>query len=215
MISISRRGLLAAAAFLPLSLAAAGACAADAGPLAELKAFLAKTPQASGTFSQTVVDKNGREAAKPSSGTFRFLRPGRFEWVYEKPYVQRIVSDGNKVWIYDPDLAQVTVKTLSQALPATPAAILFGKGDLEQDWLLTEYPPHTVAAKPRKGDAGFESVEMTFSSAGELSSMKMTDSFGQVTSLSFGPIDRSPVDASSFNFRIPKGADVIEDSGIR
>lgn len=215
MISISRRSLVAAAALLPLSLAAAGACAADAGPLAELKAFLAKTPQASGTFSQRVVDKSGREAAKPSSGTFRFLRPGRFEWVYQKPYVQRIVSNGRKVWIYDPDLAQVTVKTLAEALPATPAAILFGRGDLEQDWLLTEYPPHTVAAKPKKGDAGFESVEMTFSGEGELVSMKMTDSFGQVTSLAFGPIDRSAVSASSFSFEIPKGTDVIEDGAIR
>ena len=121
-----------------LCLASAAALAAGkteaTGSLARLKAFLKSTTSARGTFRQTVIDRSGREVSKPSSGYFRFMRPGRFEWTYEKPYVQRIMSDGKTLWIHDPELFQVTEKALEGALPSTPAAILFGERDFEEDW---------------------------------------------------------------------------------
>jgi outer membrane lipoprotein carrier protein len=99
-----------------LCLASAAALAAGkteaTGSLARLKAFLKSTTSARGTFRQTVIDRSGREVSKPSSGYFRFMRPGRFEWTYEKPYVQRIMSDGKTLWIHDPELFQVTEKAL-------------------------------------------------------------------------------------------------------
>ena len=123
MNDMSRRTFLSAAfliAAIPSLVSAEGT-----GARVTLQAFLDRTGEASGRFFQTVTDKTGREAAQPSEGIFRFKRPGRFEWTYEKPYRQQIISDGKTLWIYDPDLMQVTVRRLDGAVRSTPAGILF------------------------------------------------------------------------------------------
>ena len=164
-----------------LCLASAAALAAGkteaTGSLARLKAFLKSTTSARGTFRQTVIDRSGREVSKPSSGYFRFMRPGRFEWTYEKPYVQRIMSDGKTLWIHDPELFQVTEKALEGALPSTPAAILFGERDFEEDWNVTEISDTVLEARPKNPDGSFESVVIEFDARGELAGMELVDTF--------------------------------------
>ena len=173
-----------------LCLASAAALAAGkteaTGSLARLKAFLKSTTSARGTFRQTVIDRSGREVSKPSSGYFRFMRPGRFEWTYEKPYVQRIMSDGKTLWIHDPELFQVTEKALEGALPSTPAAILFGERDFEEDWNVTEISDTVLEARPKNPDGSFESVVIEFDARGELAGMELVDTFAQRTTLVFG-----------------------------
>lgn len=199
-----------------LCLASAAALAAGkteaTGSLVRLKAFLKSTTSARGTFRQTVIDRSGREVSKPSSGYFRFMRPGRFEWTYEKPYVQRIMSDGKTLWIHDPELFQVTEKALEGALPSTPTAILFGERDFEEDWNVTEISDTVLEARPKNPDGSFESVVIEFDARGELAGMELVDTFAQRTTLVFGEIVRECMDPASFRLEIPEGTDVVKSA---
>ena len=200
-----------------ISAAAIGVTLSFAGPAAasgvdQLKAFLSGAKTGQTTFRQIVSRKAGR-APQESSGTFAFARPGKFRWSYEKPHAQIIVGDGAKLWIYDPDLNQVVVRKLDQALGATPAALLAGDDGLEKNFELHDGGKSDevefVDAKPRNPDSGFASVRIGLK--GNLPrTMELHDSFGQVTQLSFGSFERNAtVDASLFRFVPPPGADVV------
>jgi len=104
---------------------------ATAGSIEKLKAFAAQTQSARASFSQMVRDKGGA-TVQSATGKLLFSRPGKFRWEYEKPYQQTIVGDGEKLWVYDKDLNQVTVKKLGGALGSSPAALLAGSNDIEQ-----------------------------------------------------------------------------------
>jgi len=123
----------AAALLLALSLAAP----AQASAVAALREFLAQTKTARGEFTQQVT-RGAVQAAPPSSGTFFFERPGKFRWIYAKPYEQVLVADGERLYLYDKDLNQVTVKKMSAALPASPASILFGGNEFERDFVVAD-----------------------------------------------------------------------------
>ena len=120
--------LTAARLVLLFGLAASLATAAHAASLERFKTFVSSTQSARATFEQRVFDRNKR-MVQESRGTFAFARPGRFRWVYEKPYAQTIVGDGSRVWIYDQELKQVTVRRMDQALTSTPAALLAGNDE--------------------------------------------------------------------------------------
>jgi outer membrane lipoprotein carrier protein len=164
------------------------------------------------TFRQAVASK-GRQETRESTGTFSFQRPGKFRWTYETPYEQLIVGDGDRLWIYDRDLNQVIVRKLDRALGSTPAALLAGDSALEANFDLTDAGTRDgvdfVEAKPRTADTGFERVRIGF--AGNLPRvMELKDTFGNVTTLTFGPFDRnSAQDAAQFRFVPPKGADIV------
>ena len=160
------------------------------------------------TFRQAVAAK-GRQDDPGSTGTFAFQRPGKFRWAYEKPYEQLIVGDGDRLWIYDRDLNQVIVRKLDRALGSTPAALLAGDSALEANFDLTDAGSRDgldfVEAKPRTPDTGFERVRIGF--ADNLPRvMELKDTFGNVTTLTFGPFDRnSAQDAAQFRFVPPQG----------
>lgn len=211
MPSFSRRALLAAACLLPLtSVIHAGEVPKSARE--KFRAFLKSSDMAVGEFTQTVTDKTGREAAAPSSGYFRFMRPGRFEWTYVKPYRQEIMSDGQTLWIHDPDLYQVTVKKLTDALPSTPAAMLFGDPRFEEDWHLRDVSDTVLEATPKKPDGGFDRVTISFDDKGALTGMVLVDGFGQSTVLTVRGFRRETLEPSSFVMKIPEGTDVVESA---
>ena len=204
--------VLTALAALAAVLGLAGAGDARATGLDQLKAFLdgAKTGRA--TFRQVVANR-GKVGAQEAAGTFLFARPGRFRWAYEKPYEQLIVGDGDKLWIYDRDLNQVIVRKLDRALGASPASLLAGSNALESNFDLTEAGKtdgvEFVDAKPKAADTGFESVRIGFRD-NLPRTMELRDTFGNVTTLTFGAFDRNPVlDPGLFRFVPPKGADVV------
>ena len=191
-------------------LLAAGQAHADA--LAQLKQFMDGTRTARGSFSQQVLSKSGRKPQQ-ASGTFAFSRPGKFRWVYEKPYAQLLVGDGSKLWAFDQELNQVTTKKLGQALGNTPAAILAGDNSLDKNFVLKDAGDadglEWVEATPKSDDSSFERIRMGFA-GGQLKAMVLHDNFGQTTSLQFGQIERNPaLDAGLFRFVPPKGADVV------
>jgi outer membrane lipoprotein carrier protein len=189
---------------------------ARADALDRMRGFLESTKTLRADFTQTVIAKNGR---KPqfSSGSMAISRPHKFRWQIEKPYPQLIVGDGEKVWLYDPELRQVTVKKQGAALAGSPAALLAGEGlvALQKHFSLVDLGPKDglewLEATPKSTDSGFERVRIGFAGS-ELRSMELVDSFGQSTSLVFERIERNPpLAATTFRFVPPAGADVLGD----
>lgn len=188
--------------------------AAFAGGVDALKAFIGDTRTARANFSQTVLDQNGKLRQK-SEGTLAFSRPGKFRWVYQKPYEQLIVGDGARLWIYDADLEQVTVRKLGDALGSSPAALLAGSNEIEKFFTLKDAGASEglewLEARPKDKESTFESVRMGFAGT-TLAAMELKDTFGQTTRLKFSGMVKNPaVNAGEFKFTPPKGADVISD----
>ena len=197
---------------LVLALALCAAQLAQAAAIDKLHAFLETTKTLRADFAQVVVAKNGKKP-QASSGVMMISRPGKFRWQIDKPYEQLLVGDGEKVWIYDPDLLQVTVKKVDAALGSTPAALLVGGDALEKNFTLAEAGTREgldwVEAIPKSPDSGFEKLQLGFSGE-ELKAMELFDNFGQTTSLAFTNVQLNPaLPAAQFRFTPPTGADVI------
>lgn len=171
-------------------------------------------------FTQTVTSppKDGQAArTKTSSGSFAFQRPGRFKFVYQKPFEQTIVADGQTLWLYDVDLNQVTQRPQAQALGSTPAALLASAPDLSAiraEFTLEPAPDQDglqwVLARPKAKDGQLQSVRVGF--AGEqLAALDIVDSFGLRSLIRFNGMQaNAALPASSFQFKPPAGADVVK-----
>jgi outer membrane lipoprotein carrier protein len=195
-------------------LCAASPCLAAATSVDALKALLQQTTTARAHFAQMVLDKN-LKTLQQATGTMQFSRPGKFRWEYDKPHEQVIVSDGAKVWLYDKDLNQVTVRRLDRALGSSPAALLAGSNNIDKDYTLTALGNQDgldwLEALPRTPDTVFEKIRLGFGKSG-LEAMEMRDQFGQVTVIKFSTIERNPkLPPETFRFTPPKGADVISE----
>ena len=198
--------------FLLLALAMTGA--AHAGGVDRLKAFIAGAKTAEADFTQTVTDKSGR-VTQQASGKMAFARPGKFRWDYTKPYEQVIVGDGVKLWLYDNDLDQVTVKPLGDVIAGTPAALLAGDNAIEKYFSVKNAEEadglEWLEAIPKNRDTTFERIRMGFK-GDELVQMELFDFFGQRTTLKLSHLVRNPtLSPSRFKFTPPKGADIIGD----
>jgi outer membrane lipoprotein carrier protein len=201
--------VISSAAFLPTL--------ASADALTQFKSFVTTTQSAKGEFSQRLI-KTGSGSAKASSvssGTFVFARPGKFIWAYQKPYEQLLQADGEKLYIYDKDLNQVTTRKLGSALGSSPAAILFGSNDLEQNFTLKEGGKRDglewLEATPKTKDTTFDHISIGLRN-GLPEAMELLDSFGQVSLLNFTNFQKNPpLKANSFTFTVPKGADVLNE----
>ena len=191
------------------------ACTAvHAASIEMLKSLLQQTNSGKARFAQIVVDKNLKELQK-ATGTMQFVRPGKFRWEYDKPYEQTIVGDGAKLWIYDKDLNQVTVRKLDKALGGSPAALLAGSNEIEKAYDLTNLGPQEgldwLEAIPKTKDTTFERVRLGFGKTG-LEAMELRDQFAQTTVIKFANVERNPkLSPEVFRFTPPKGADVITD----
>ena len=187
---------------------------AGAASVERFQVFMRTTPSAQAAFEQKVYDRTGK-LVQSASGTFAFQRPGRFRWSYAKPNPQLIVGDGEKVWIWDEDLNQVTVRRLARAIGTTPAALLAGAADVTQAFTMQDLGARDglewLEARPRDKEAGFERIRLGLGTAG-VEAMELVDSFGQTTVLRFSNLTRNPrLDADTFRFTPPKGADVLGD----
>ena len=199
-------------AWLMAVLLTCGAFAAHADALDTLREFVRDVKTGRASFTQTVTAADGAKK-RSSSGSFEFARPNRFRFAYAKPFEQLIVSDGQKVWIHDLDLNQVSVRKLNQALGATPAALLAG-ASLEQEFELAAQPSKDgidwVMATPRQKDGAFQSMRIGFRGK-ELAAVEILDSFGQRSVLQFSQYAANvALPEASFRFVPPPGADVIE-----
>ncbi len=199
-----------------------GASQAFASGTEQLKAFVTQVRTAKGDFTQQIVKAPSKAASgalatqKPtdnSSGSFVFARPGKFIWSYQKPYQQVLQADGDKLYVYDKDLNQVTERKLAGALGASPAAILFGSNDLDKNYTLRDAGEKGgidwLEMVPKAQDTQFQRIGIGFKN-GVLAAMELHDVFGNVTLLTFINIQTNPpLKADQFKFVVPKGADVI------
>lgn len=190
--------------------------AADAP--SQLRQFVATITTATGQFTQQTVAPPGqnRPAAKsgPQSGEFMFKRPGHFKWQVNKPYEQLIVSDGKTVFQYDPDLNQVTERGVDASIGASPAAILFGSGSLDDSFAISTLPDKDglqwLRAKPRNANAGFNYVDIGFKNNLPLR-LDLLDSFGQTSRIELSRIVANPnIGDKAFQFVPPAGTDVVK-----
>ena len=193
---------------------------ANASGLDSLEQFVktAKTGHADFTQTVTAPAKEGQPVrTKTSSGVFEFARPSRFRFNYRKPFEQTIVADGQTLWLYDVDLNQVTSRKQSTALASSPAAVIASAPDLkalQADFVLTSAPDKDglewVLASPKTKDGLLQSVRVGFRGA-ELSVLEIVDSFGQRSVMRFSNLRvNAPLDAATFQFKPPAGADVIQ-----
>jgi len=187
----------------------------QASAINSLKNFIQDTRTVRATFLQTVLDKNARVVQR-GGGTMQFERPGKFRWVYKKPYEQLIVGDGSRIWFYDRDLNQATVRKLDLAIGSSPAALLAGSSDIETNFDLSEIglqgDTEWLEARPKGKEGTFEWVRLGFTPEGLLKAMELRDNFGQTTVLTFSQLEQNPRLASDlFKFSPPEGADVISD----
>ncbi|KAA3626320.1 MAG: outer membrane lipoprotein carrier protein LolA [Proteobacteria bacterium] len=187
------------------------AAAAD-DAVASLRVLVEQTRSLKAAFEQSVEDSQSKRILR-SSGRLELLRPGRFRWDYQKPYPQQIVADGERIWIYDTELEQVTVKPLSTALGSAPSLLL--SGGIELDASFTYQPMGTrdgaewVELIPKEPDSNFEKVRIGFVKR-KLSTMELVDSFGQLTRFRFTEVEVDPpVAAARFQFVPPAGVDVV------
>ena len=186
--------------------------AAHADSVDTLRDFVRDAKSGRANFTQTVTSPDGAKK-KTSSGSFEFIRPDRFRFAYSKPFEQLIVGDGHKVWLFDPDLNQVSVRKASQALGATPAALLAGDS-LDRDFTLQPQPDKDglawAQATPKAKDGPFQFMRVGFRGK-ELAAIEITDGFGQRSLLQFSQmVANAPVAPERFKFTVPAGADVIE-----
>jgi len=200
-----------------LALAAVPAVAAvEAESLARVESWLKSVKTLSADFVQVVRNRDGQISSRVT-GTLSLSRPDRFRWDYREPYVQVIVADGRKLWLYDADLEQVTVRPLESGLGSTPAMLLsgtgsvgdsFSAGPVERDGEWT-----WCRLVPRQHGSDFESVSLGFDDRGGLVAMQLLDKLGQSTELDFSDVAlNKALDPALFQFTPPKGADVIGDA---
>lgn len=207
MMAIMRTGILVCL------LCMSGGASAVESVEQQLKSFLAATHTLRADFKQVSYDRYGNPS-QASSGLFYLSRPGKFRWQYQKPFLQEIVSNAGKVWFYDIDLEQVTIKTIDESLGATPALLLSGEVALEENFTLSyqgqEQALDWLKLTPKNPDSGFNYVLIGLSD-GRLAGMELSDNFGQLTRIDFENLKINPTLADTmFQLEIPEGVDVLE-----
>lgn len=190
--------------------------AAQGNAVARMQAFLSRVHSLKADFTQVVLDAN-LQTIKQSSGTLILKRPNRFRWDYAAPNREIIDADGTRVWMYDVELQQVTVKPLTGTLAASPAVLLAGSNDVQQNFIVKNLGEENgldwVGVTPKIKDTDFDSVKLGF--RGNLVEvMELKDALGNLTRIIFSHVQVNPaLPDSLFKFTPPPGADVIGDAG--
>lgn len=193
-----------------------GAFAAQDNAVTRMQNFLSQVHSLKADFTQVVLDANLKQLKK-SSGTLSIKRPNRFRWDYVNPNPEIIDADGTRVWMYDVELQQVTVKPLTGTLAASPAVLLAGSNDVQKNFTVASLGDENglswVEVTPKVKDTDFDSVRLGFK-GNLVQVMELKDALGNLTRITFSNIQVNPSLADSlFVFTPPAGADVIGDTG--
>jgi outer membrane lipoprotein carrier protein len=188
----------------------------QATPMVDPGAWLQHYLEGFGSFQaefRQLSSNSAGDRTTESAGTLYLQKPGRFRWDYRKPDEQLIVSDGAKVWLYDVQLEQVTVKTLDESLSTTPALLLAGRSTITNGFTVIGLGNRAgidwLQLTPKRTDTDFVEFRLGFAS-GELKVMELKDKLQQSTRIEFSRIRRNPqLAAGLFTFVPPAGVDVI------
>jgi len=184
----------------------------------ELTRFFVSFTTLKADLEQTTYDQNGR-LLQEQTGSVVIQRPGRFLWVYQSPYEQQIVADGDKVWLYDIDLEQVTVKAQDSALGSTPVSLLMNGDGLAEhfdvEFAMERGGLTWYSLAPKQKDGSFERLSLGFGD-GQLRSMEVQDSFGQLSEFIFNNMRLDEkIDPATFKFELPDGVDVMDETAVQ
>ena len=199
---------------LPLNLFAEG--------ISDLNAFVNNVSSMSSEFSQVVLDKKGSKL-QDVEGVMLFKRPNKFRWDYLKPYQNQIISDGDRLYIYDQDLRQVSINSIAKVGGSTPLLIIAGK-NIEKYFTLKNIESQAgdessqnikwVEAIPKEEGAGFSKVMLGLTE-NKLSVMKIVDAFEHITTISFRNAKYNvSLSDNDFLFKLPNGVDVVQNGGV-
>tara|TARA_R110000868_G_scaffold115743_2_gene308868 strand:+ start:1757 stop:2383 length:627 start_codon:yes stop_codon:yes gene_type:complete len=197
-----------------LSFTSVAVVADDEVAVQRLTVLLNQAQTITARFSQLTLDGGGTQLQE-TSGQLVLKRPGLFRWHTDAPMEQLLVSNGEKVWLYDPDLQQVTIQTLDQRLTHTPALLLSGDvSKIRENFEISHKEGGNVVdfiLKPKSKDTLFDSLRLSFRNS-VLNDMQLIDSIGQRTNILFLNVKMNePQDNAQFTFEIPAGADVIQE----
>ena len=187
---------------------------ADEASTKRLTELLQRAETLTGRFSQLSLDGSGTQLQE-TSGEMALKRPGQFRWHTDEPMEQLLVSDGKKVWLYDPDLEQVTIQTLDQRLTHTPALLLSGDvSAISENFEVSHKEAGGVVdftLTPKAKDTLFDNLRLSFRD-GVINDMQLVDGVGQRTNILFQGVElNTPIEADRFRFEIPEGTDVITE----
>ena len=197
-----------------LTFTSVAAMADDEVAVQRLTELLNQAQTINARFSQLTLDGSGTQLQE-TAGQLALKRPGLFRWHTDAPMEQLLVSNGEKSWLYDPDLQQVTIQTLDQRLTHTPALLLSGDvSKIRENFEISHNEGGNVVdfiLKPKSKDTLFDSLRLSFRNK-VLNDMQLIDSIGQRTNILFLNVKMNePQDDAQFTFEIPAGADVIQE----
>jgi len=187
--------------------------------ISDLNAFVNNVSSMSSEFSQVVLDKTGLKL-QDVEGVMLFKRPNKFRWDYLKPYQNQIISDGDRLFMYDQDLRQVSINPIAKVAGSTPLLIIAGR-NIEKYFTLRNIEDQVanemnqnikwVEAVPKEEGAGFSKVILGLTE-NKLSVMKIVDAFEHTTTISFknAKYNVTLVD-NDFLFKLPTGVDVVQN----
>ena len=190
--------------------------------ISDLNAFVNNVSSMSSEFSQVVLDKKGSKL-QDVEGVMLFKRPNKFRWDYLKPYQNQIISDGDRLYMYDQDLRQVSINSIAKVGGSTPLLIIAGK-NIEKYFTLKNIESQAgdessqnikwVEAIPREEGAGFSKVMLGLTE-NKLSVMKIVDAFEHITTISFRNAKYNvSLSDNDFLFKLPNGVDVVQNGGV-
>lgn len=179
----------------------------------ELRQFVENVRSLRARFVQTQTDEHG-EIVSSGAGTMALARPGKFRWNYEQPYAQLMVCDGERIWAYDPDLAQVTVRPADETLAGTPAELLAQRGRLTDNFTVQDRGEQNgyrrVGLEPKSDQSDFKSIELWLK-GGVPSRLRFADPLGGSTEVELRDLEvNGAIDPDQFRFTPPKGVEVVE-----
>lgn len=191
-----------------------GTAAAADSPVDRLMQFIDSNKSLQAEFSQVSIDEAGNAHHK-ATGVVYLQKPGKFRWDYAQPYQQQIITSGGKVWFYDVDLEQVTIKRIDKAVGATPALLLSGQISIKDNFTLEQQGEEEglvwVKLLPKGEENTFKYVTIGLQ-GGTLGGMELADNFGQLTRVYFSHVKSGgKLDPALFEFKPPVGVDVFED----
>ena len=181
----------------------------------DLQRFFSDVQSYTAKFSQVVLDESFN-LLQESSGTLWIQRPDKFRWDYDIPFEQHIVGDGERIWVHDVELQQVTVRRVSGGLGATPALLLAGRGKLDENFSVNSLglqgQLEWTQLIPKNKDGGYEEIRIGFEN-GRIRILEMIDSFGQTTRIALRDANENvEINAGKFVFEPPPGTDVVGET---
>ena len=181
----------------------------------DLQRFFNDVQSYTAKFSQVVLDESFN-LLQESSGTLWIQRPDKFRWDYDIPFEQHIVGDGERIWVHDVELQQVTVRRVSGGLGATPALLLAGRGKLDENFSVNSLglqgQLEWTQLIPKNKDGGYEEIRVGFEN-GRIRILEMIDSFGQTTRIALrDATENVEINAGKFVFEPPPGTDVVGET---